>query len=304
VRPHNAITAYLLNQGAFNVNSISIDAWRTLLAGLRGAAVDHFNSLTTLALESSNDKTPFPRTTLQGANSSTGSDAQLWNGFRSLTDTQIKALAEAIVAEVKNRARNRTVTIKGTSTTYAPRPFTTLSEFINRRLTAYDATYRFSQSGALQAALDNSINLPEKNSLSAYSPIAAETNFTTLKYTGNGVETVTTQYDNREALAAATIAGAPQWLSQADLLERIGPQLSARSDTFTVRTYGESVNPATGEVQGRAWLEAVVQRDSAYVESTVHPAIPVSALTAGSPSEKFGRRFKVVSFRWLTPTDI
>jgi hypothetical protein len=105
-------------------------------------------------------------------------------------------------------------------------------------------------------------------------------------------------------LAARQLKGkAIKLLSQADLLERIGPQLSARSDTFTVRTYGESVNPVTDEVQGRAWLEAVVQRETAYVNSDDHPALPITVLTA-QENKDFGRRFRVVSMRWLSPDDI
>ena len=311
VRPHNAITTYLLNQGAFNVNSISVDAWRVMLAGLRGAAVDYLSSSSSLADGQSASGTPFPRTSLQGSDSGTGTDTQLWNGFRSLDDAKITALATAIVAEIKARARNRTVTISGVTTPSAERPFTTLAEFINRRLTP---SMPYSQMGALQAALDTAINLPDtginppgKNSLSALPVIAASTNFKTANFSGGANEsaTLTTDYDNPQALAAATIAGAPQWLTQADLLERIGQKLSARSDTFTVRTYGESVNPITGVVQGRAWLEAVVQRETSYVDTSVHPALPLSVVATTSPtSAQFGRRFKVVSFRWLSPSDI
>jgi hypothetical protein len=62
------------------------------------------------------------------------------------------------------------------------------------------------------------------------------------------------------------------------------------------------VNPVTGAVQGRAWLEAVVQRETAYVNSADHPALPISVVSA--ESQTFGRRFRVVSLRWLSPTDI
>jgi hypothetical protein len=297
IRPHNAIAAYLLAQGSFNVNSISVDAWRTLLAGLRGAVVDHFSSPTNLGTDSSPTQTPFPRASLPGADSATGTDEKLWNGFRSLTEMQLNTLSTEIVAEIKDRARIRPASA-------LPRPFTTLGEFINRRLVA--SSDPFSLKGALQAAIDRTIN-SNPNSLSGQTVISADTHWKTVKYPNPvvvaQVETNTTNYENPAALAAATIAGAPQWFSQADLLQRIGPQLSARSDTFTVRTYGESVNPVTDEVQGRAWLEAVVQRETAYVNSDDHPALPITVLTA-QENKDFGRRFRVVSMRWLSPDDI
>ncbi|MFA6286172.1 MAG: hypothetical protein WC661_02210 [Opitutaceae bacterium] len=93
--------------------------------------------------------------------------------------------------------------------------------------------------------------------------------------------------------------GAPGFVTQGDLLGMLGPALTPRGDTFLVRTYGDSLNPATGEIQSRAWLEAVVQR-------TVEPVTP--AATTGPdqfrPSDAFGRKFKIVSFRWLSATDL
>jgi hypothetical protein len=88
------------------------------------------------------------------------------------------------------------------------------------------------------------------------------------------------------------------WLTQADLLTALGPQLANRSDTFVVRAYGDILVPVTGEIAARAWLEARVQR----VPSTVNPAHDLARPpdTAGS----FGRAFRVVSFRWLTPDEL
>ncbi|HEY1121747.1 MAG TPA: hypothetical protein VGE67_09110, partial [Haloferula sp.] len=93
--------------------------------------------------------------------------------------------------------------------------------------------------------------------------------------------------------------GASCYLTQADVLQVIGPVLSARSDTFVIRTYGDSVDEA-GNVQARAWCEATVQR-------TPEPLVPdesgVDCKNAGKPDD-FGRRFMVVSFRWLSPSEI
>jgi hypothetical protein len=79
--------------------------------------------------------------------------------------------------------------------------------------------------------------------------------------------------------------------------------MAARSDTFLVRAYGDVQNPATGKVDGRAWCEATVQRlpdlvskPSALVADVVNPTTPEDKL--------FGRRFTIISFRWLTPDDL
>jgi hypothetical protein len=84
-------------------------------------------------------------------------------------------------------------------------------------------------------------------------------------------------------------------LTQADILTALAPYLRARSDTFMIRTYGETLNPVTAEVTGKAWLEATVQRFPETVESGDDIEKPAGA---------FGRRFKIISFRWLSPSDI
>ena len=95
LRPHNSIAAYTLNEGAFNINSTSIPAWRALLAGFRGAALDHLvPGSGNLSVAKDEDETPFPRTSVPGADSDTGQDENLWNGFRSLSDDQIEELGE------------------------------------------------------------------------------------------------------------------------------------------------------------------------------------------------------------------
>ena len=290
LRPHNTIAAYALNQGAFNINSVSVVAWRAQLAGLRGAAVDHYVSPASTSSSSSNSDTPFPGSSMPGAGSSTGSDSELWNGFRSLSDNQIEDLAKEIVAQIKGRARSQ----PGSN----PRPFTTMGEFVNRRLG--NSNNPFSRKGALQTALDQSVN-KNPGSLSTQPVLHADTNYRSVRQ--GGTEANTVDFANPEALAEYTIAGTPQWMTQADLLERIGPELAARSDTFTVRTYGETLDK-DGNVTARAWLEATVQRGTGYVNPSDHPGIPVSSPTLSAVNKTYGRRFSVVSLRWLTPEDI
>lgn len=78
------------------------------------------------------------------------------------------------------------------------------------------------------------------------------------------------------------------------ILSMIGPVITVRGDTFTIRAYGECKNKMTGAVS-KAYCEAVVQRSSDPVEPTDDIVAPESA---------FGRRFNIVSFRWLTPAEL
>jgi hypothetical protein len=70
------------------------------------------------------------------------------------------------------------------------------------------------------------------------------------------------------------------------------------------------VNPATQDIQGRAWCEAVVQRlpeymnDAAASSASGDPAITAPASLQNADNKKFGRRYKIISFRWLSSNDI
>jgi hypothetical protein len=93
-----------------------------------------------------------------------------------------------------------------------------------------------------------------------------------------------------------------QWLTQGDLMTALAPVLTVRSDTFRIRTYGEAVNPVTGQIEGRAWAEAVAQRMPDYVNPRQDAATAPVDLDA--VNQRYGRRFKLISFQWLDPTDI
>ncbi len=93
-----------------------------------------------------------------------------------------------------------------------------------------------------------------------------------------------------------------QWLTPGDLLGLLAPILFPRSDTFRIRAYGDTVNPVTGDVGGRAWCEAMVQRQPDYFD----PSQPAEAApdTLNPLNQTYGRRFRVVFFRWLAPAEI
>ena len=127
----NQAAANLMIQGAFNVNSTSVDAWKALLAGNH----NRFNE----AGGASPLESPFFR--LFSNDPSDKDDP--WVGFSEVgttaddpnVDTQLQLLAEAIVEQVKLRG-----------------PFRSMAEFVNRRLE--DGALGIS--GALQSAIDQS----------------------------------------------------------------------------------------------------------------------------------------------------
>lgn len=91
-------------------------------------------------------------------------------------------------------------------------------------------------------------------------------------------------------------------LTSADILTAIAPFISVRSDTFLVRAYGDVINPLVRDnkglpvTEGRAWCEAIVQR---------LPELLNTDDNIFSPSPYgFGRRFYILSFRWLDTLDI
>ncbi|MFA6288969.1 MAG: hypothetical protein WC661_16430 [Opitutaceae bacterium] len=304
--------AHLLVNGGFNVNSTSVQAWRALLYAHNNVPLP---SASNPAL-TPDYKHPVSRYT----NSPDGSsNTNVWGGCRVLSDKQLDNLAVKIVAEVKARG-----------------PFASMGDFVNRRLKD-DAT---GLKGTLQAAIDAvdadasiTIAADKINSRAPFTSLTTQMTQTPSSsnisrdpykiypnnWVGNlaptsaiytysvntGVSTVPVDqpvYGTALAQTSSSRAAfAPGYLSQADLLTVLGPVLTPRSDTFVIRAYGDVQNPATSVVEGKAWCEAVVQRLPDYVETTVNPwATPAAA----SPSGLFGRRFKVVSFRWLSASDI
>lgn len=257
----------LLLAGSFNVNSRSVEAWTAVLAGARNAAMLTPNASTAVTLT---DGLAVPRTVPSVAGERASTPAGTWNGYARLSDTQVRTLATRLVSEITQR-----------QIANGNRPFLSLAEFINRALV--DST--LGRKGALQAAIDDA----------GLNTVIAVQDITTALQTA-------ADFPFPDNGAGNTVSAASGNIRQADLLQQIGPSLSARSDTFLIRTYGETINPVTATSQGRAWCEAVVQRVPDYVDTVANQPHEIPA--AATPNATFGRRFKVISFRWLTPDDI
>ena len=292
--------ANLLVSGGFNINSTSQQAWRAVLGGVSRLGYDPVGRTSTAqpapGAPATSPLSRFSQPTASSADPSGTDPTSVWQGYRTLTAQQIAQLASDIVTEIRARG-----------------PFISLADFINRRLvdTSTTAPNAFGLKGTLQAALDNRLSTTSTTYATndaasgsfwaTYSatPVASGTQYKQQIYFGanhtlGNLGTALNPVSNRSAYA-------PKYLTQADILSTLGSTLSARSDTFRIRTYGEARNPVTQAIQGSAWCEAIVQRVPDYVE----PSVAASATPAsGSLSQLFGRKFKIISFRWLSPSDI
>lgn len=246
------IAGSLMVDGAFNVNSTSIEAWKAMLAGLRSAEF----TLADGSEAGGGDLTPFPR-----FRDPVGEENDNWHGYRTLSDGDIEELAEAIVDEVQKRG-----------------PFLSLAEFVNRRVSSDD----LGLAGALQAALD----------LTDINDTAMQENISTASYEAGEANNLN---------PADTGVGIPGYLTQADILKPLAPLLTARSDTFTIRSYGESRSNA-GEVLATAYLEVTVQRTPEFTDGVDVPETTISDLSEAN--EIFGRKFRVISFRYLNQNEV
>ena len=229
--------------GAFNINSTSVEAWASLLKGIRLGTWEYDDGGVDpgeLDLAGSNQFLRFSQSAEETWQGTYASDAdgltreRFRKGLNSYTDTQMAALATEIVKGIRARRH---------ATTAPMGPFVSLQDFID--------------SGVIQTAI-----------------AAAGLNI------GND-ETYTSNY-----------------LTQQDVLTAIAPFLSARSDTFVVRAYGDAVNPFDDEeILARAYCEAIVQRTHAKhaTESNSDPMLKTDDIEG-----TFGRQFKIIAFRWMT----
>ena len=257
------ISANLMLDGGFNVNSTSVDAWRAFLASTRKLTLTKLTkSGGTQGTKVIAKGTVFSRTETvlsDSVDSGAGGTASHYSGYRDLGDDQIGKLATAIIDQVRKRG-----------------PFLNLTEFINRRP---GGDQELALSGPLQTAIDNS-GLNQRVAAGGLtgtaSPGGASMAFP-------------------KASSLNTAAGCTGWLMQGDVLDPLGPSIVVRGDTFRIRGYGES-RDATDKIIARAWCEAVVQRIPEYVDATEKSEV----VKLKQPlNVKFGRRYRMLSFRWL-----
>jgi hypothetical protein len=274
------IASHLMIEGAFNINSTSVDAWRVFFSSLKGKPVAYLDG-GKAPKESPTTGTPVSGLTLPVGISQSGtindskSPAEQWLGLRELTDEEVEQLAQAMVKQVRIRG-----------------PFLSLSEFVNRRIETttadMDPPDNLAVMGALQAALDDpDVDINRSFREDSLRNLDDETSSLTFAF---------------KAAAKGPVAyGSAAYIDQADILRHLGSQMTPRGDTFVIRTYGDSL-AADGKVLARAWCEAVVQRVPNYIDPTNQPHEKQSAL---SDSNKiFGRQFEIIHFRWMHRDEI
>ena len=296
---------YFKNRSAFNVNSTSVEAWTAFLSGTLGISRPLRSGI------GSGSGVSFARYRqpkgLADTDSATPDQPGGWMGARQLTADEVRMLAVKIVYEVKKRG-----------------PFVSIADFVNRRLVSdQDQT---SCMGTIDAAIQScglnknferlATQLSTAVNVEASSD-APDNNMQVFK------EGYRYRYDDKWNTVQPTSKawGVPGFLTQGDILHPLAPFMAARGDTFTIRAYGES--SAGGVIQARAWLEATVERTPYYVDhksSEVSQASgngPIDCLTSINPAtgtyergqlskanEKWGRKYKLKSFRWLQREEI
>ncbi|MGJ8650216.1 MAG: hypothetical protein ACSHX4_07645 [Opitutaceae bacterium] len=304
--------ASIMVHGGFNVNSTSLTAWKAFLSGALGQSVETTHNTVPSNVDTAAAMGRFfvplldePSTVAADRSQINFNAPNSWAATRTLSVDEIDILAKRIVEEVKRRG-----------------PFLSLADFVNRRLepdTNVVGDERVYQEvlGTLQAAInkvtlkDQGINYHYYNNQTGGGTIMSIK--PTQDWNSMGFNVSTEAQESMFGAPSSEIASqgglihsySPNFLSQADVLTKIGPSLTVRGDTYVIRSYGDSRNRVTDKVIAKAWCEAVVQRVAEPVDWDGSEAqlIQTQALDDVSQAD-FGRSFKLVSFRWLTEAEV
>lgn len=277
------LTSYLLvNEGAFNVNSLSQKAWSSFLGGLKGMERE---ALSGGAISGDH---PFAR-----FYKPTNADLD-WGGGLALSDEQIETLAKHVTDVIKERG-----------------PFLSVADFVNRRL-ANDPT---SQRGALDEALARAqLANPDHVQVSGVPNDAATTVSSNLRAHYDQAKTTLLdgtagyieQADLLEPLAGSLNSRGDTFRIRAvgKAVDNSGKVIAtAICEAIVMRSpdyvLSASLEDAGGPQQGNSALVPAMVRDpeasNRFVEN---PKLNVI-------NQKFGRRFEVLGFRWLhNPAEI
>jgi len=272
--------------GLFNLNSSSVEAWAAVLKGLGSGGIDYSfdylthsatGEVTGTAKESFSEPLPlvsrFPQSTGVLWEASPEEFEGIYQaglrtyrrGLHALTDTQVYGLASQIVNQIAEH-------------TAAARPYRSVEEFLS-------PDSAFGGANLLEYSIqeyDESVDPAERINWDHHFP------------------------DSPMKIDRA----APGYMTSGDLMTALAPMVSTRSDTFTVRVYGETINPVpagefgTSEPSARTWLEAVVQRFPDGVDSADFTSSGPGVWGQMIADPNWGRRFRVLSLRWLKENEL
>jgi len=314
------LNGYLTSANAqFNVNSTSVEAWAAVLSGMRDKTRE---SLTGEEIGGEGlHVLSRLRKPLKGYSYMDPKHDAGYAGARVLNDDEIFLLAQYIVKEVKERG-----------------PFLSLSDFVNRRLSYTGKSPPHDRSatptgnddvqsryGVLESAIHHS-GINQLMEIDAYdSSHDVSVKDSARPYNVNSIW----KPDYKYRQVASKTWGLPGHVTQADLLTPLSPLISVRGESFAIRASGQSIVNEGGEdvVKATVYLEAVVIRTSEYVSPaavsvsdtsipdhtnrSTTPCIKVDQRTGEMIHNKLvtanarsGRRFRVLSFRWLHQDEI
>lgn len=314
----------LLIDGAFNVNCTDKNAWKAFLASSK-----HFKHKSD---SGSSTNAAFPRSLDQpspSANPPSGTAEDSFAGFRRLSDAELDALATEITKQVRLRGPfvslshfvNRALgDIRRTAAL-------TRSGALQSAIDESGITINFAGTkkglAGVNVNLDR-VTLSERTNTSGQTGPSPDMDGNDMAERPGDVDSdgnpvwASTSADNNFGSVASIIAdrtmlnsakreqgyrstGIPGWLTQADVLQVIGPSITNRSDTFRIRAYGESLD-GSGNTLAKAYCEAIVQRVPDYVDPSNAPSERGTSLT--TPNKTYGRKFTISSFRWLSLQEI
>ena len=266
---------YLLTQGAFNINSTSVAAWTAVL-GSKFTTTDNPTAptSTTAAGSLANVFYRLPHGAQECYRAGMNNVTWRWDPVtagRNLTDAEITSLATQIVAQLRTRGK----------------PYLSLQDFIN--------------GNGCTSLIDDAIAQTTCDLTAPVFSTIASTRFsgTAVSYTAATNLNHPFNWGTGGMYKPRPIGS----LLASDVIGSIAPFMTPRSDTFTIRTYGDVVSPVDAtQVRARAWCEAVVQR---VPDLAANPNAPIADVVAGSETTyPFGRKFKIISFRWLSSNEL
>jgi hypothetical protein len=288
----------LLQAGGFNVNSARAAAWRAVLSGVRfpaaapfvravidnghGAVADAYTGSQPAAGASENEETlddpTLDDTRPTGAPGpafcrfpQTAQETYFWGGSAISSQVRKAVFRYGVRGGAQTAADLRRLTTAD---------LVTLAEKIEARVREHAST-----SGPFRSLEEFLSPIPAWNNRSLLEQAIADA-----RLNPPAIQPLATVVNPATDYGLSSLT-----LTQADLLTALAPFLRVRSDTFLVRAFGESLSPATGAITGRAWCEAVLQRFPTPADSNDDWA---------QPAQPLGRRYKIISFRWLTANDI
>ena len=274
------IASRLEVDGMFNVNSTSVAAWRALLGHARNQKIPFYGKDGSVQYSGDTDHV-LNRFTVAGdveagkaGASGDFSAASQFTGYRKLDDPLLDVLAKNIVEQVRLRG-----------------PFLSLSEFVNRQLSN---NTNLALAGAIQTALN-------KLGADLYGDVEDALSHSNKYATSSPPSAADANYQFPEAAEGISVYGLPGWTRQADVLRPLAPVLSARDDTFTIRAHGDT-RDASNKVTATAICEAVVRRTRDYCDPS--DAADLANPPTSTVNKIFGRRFEIISFRWLASNEI